>query len=242
MEVMDPSIPTSFIPKRPVTSEATVHATRSRSVGILSLVAVVAVVATIVSFVGVYLYEQRLDGQKATLEESITTARDGLGTEFVSDMKRLGARIEGVKGLIQSHVVVSPIFAALEETTLRSVQYKDFNYDIKTDSATKGQVVEVSLTGTAKSYSTIALQSDAFAQSTLIKNPVFSNLTVDDKTARVDFKLVFTVAVADLSYQKFVDSLNTQVQATTTPSTTTTTPPVTPGVTAPSGGMQVTPQ
>ena len=210
---MDPSIPTSFIPKRPVATEATVHVVHSRTVGLLSLLTVVVVVATIVSFVGVYLYELRLEGQKATLEQSITTARDGLGTEFVSDMKRLSARIEGVKALIKSHVVFSPIFVALEETTLHSVQYKDFKYDIKTDSATKKDVVEVSLTGSAKSYSTIALQSDAFAQNDLIKNPVFSGLTVDDKTARVGFKLVFTVALEDLSYQTFIDSLATTSQA-----------------------------
>lgn len=214
---MDPSIPTSFIPKRPVTSEPSVHVIHSRSVGILSLITVVVVIATIVSFAGVYLYEQRLVSQKATLEQSITSARDGLGTEFVFDMKRLGSRIEGVKTLIKNHVVVSPIFAALEATTLHSVQYKDFNYDIKTDSVTKGQVVEVSLTGTAKSYSTIALQSDAFAKSNLIKNPVFSNLSIDDKTSRVDFKLVFTVAIADLSYQQFVDSLNKPVASPVTP-------------------------
>lgn len=221
---MDPSIPTSFIPKRPVATEATVHVAHSRTVGLLSLVTVVVVVATIVSFVGVYLYGQRLEGQKATLEQSITTARDGLGTEFVSDMKRLSARIEGVKALIKSHVVVSPIFAALEETTLRSVQYKDFQYDIKTDSTTKKDVVEVSLTGSAKSYSTIALQSDAFAQNDLIKNPVFSGLTVDDKTARVGFKLVFTVALEDLSYQTFIDSLPTTAQAQTAPPSTPLTP------------------
>ena len=235
---MDPSIPTSFIPKRPVATEATVHVTHSRTVGILSLLTVVVVVATIVSFVGVYLYEQRLEGQKATLEQSITTARDGLGTEFVSDMKRLGARIEGVKALIKSHVVVSPIFAALEETTLRSVQYKDFQYDIVTDSTTKKEVVEVSLTGSAKSYSTIALQSDAFAQNDLIKNPVFSGLTVDDQTSRVDFKLVFTVALEDLSYQTFVDSLT----GVTVPQTTQVVQPTPPGGTSnPAGTAPVTP-
>ena len=67
------------------------------------------------------------------------------------------------------------------------------------------------------------LQSDAFAQNDLIKNPVFSGLTVDDKDARVGFKLVFTVALEDLSYQKFVDGLN----GVTTSQSTGTVPPTT---------------
>jgi len=207
---MDPTIPTSFIPKRPITSDPiqSSSSSRSSSVGLLTVITVVVVIATAVSFGGVYLYEKRLVSQKSTLQDSINTARDGLGSEFVSDMQRLNARITGVQELLNSHIVVSPIFTALQETTLRSIQYSQFKYDIGTDSVTKAPVVKVDLSGTAKSYSTIALQSDAFLESKLIKNPVFSGLTVDDKTGRVEFKLAFTVAIADLSYQKFFESLN----------------------------------
>lgn len=207
---MDPSIPTSFIPKRPVSTGSFQSASSSgtRSVGLLSVITVVVVIATAVSFGGVYLYEKRLVSQKSTLEQSIDTARDGVGTEFVSDMQRLNARISGVQTLLASHIVVSPIFAALEATTLRSVQYSQFKYDIGVDPLTKGPVVKVDLSGNARSYSTIALQSDAFLESKLIKNPVFSGLNVDDKTGRVEFKLAFTVVIEDLSYQKFFESLN----------------------------------
>lgn len=216
---MDPSIPTSFIPKRPITTQGGVSSSSSssRTVGLLTFVTVISVVATILSFVGVYLYGQRLASQKTTLQNSINTARDGIGSEFVSDMQRLNARISGVQQLLDSHIVVSPIFKELQATTLRSVQYKQFKYDVAVDTLTKAQLVKIDLNGTAKSYSTIALQSDAYSQSKLIKNPVFSGLTVDDKTGRVDFKLSFTVAITDLSYQKFFESL-----ASTTPETSVT--------------------
>jgi len=225
---MDPTIPTSFIPKRPVTSEPLQSSStsgRSRSVGLLTFITVIIALATAVSFGGVYLYEQRLASQKTTLQEDINTARDGIGTEFVTDMQRLNARITGVQQLLNSHIVVSPIFTALQEHTLRSIQYSQFTYDIGVDTVTKKPVVNVDLTGTARSYSTIALQSDAYSQNKLIKNPVFSNLTVDDKTGRVEFKLAFTVAIEDLSYQKFFESLNTTTPAATQPTTIT---PVTP--------------
>ncbi len=204
---MEPNTPTSFIPKRPIESSMTSAPHRSGSVGLLSLLTFVIVLGTGVAFAGVYLYQKQLVSQKAKLEASIKQAQDGIGTEFVSDMKRLDARIDGVKELIKNHIVVTPIFEALEASTLRSVQYKDFSYTLnKVDTVNKVPTVTVDLTGTAKNYSTIALQSDAFSANSLIKNPVFSNLTVDDKTRAINFKLKFSTNVSDLSYQTFIDS------------------------------------
>lgn len=210
---MEPSIPTSFIPKRPIDPGIDIAPTRSKSLGLLSLITFVVVIGTGLAFGGVYLYEKQLISQKAKLTQSIGEARDGIGTEFVSDMKRLDARISGVKELINNHVVVTPIFEALQATTLRSIQYKDFSYLVKFDQLTKTNSLTVDLTGSAKNYASIALQSDAFSTNKLIKNPVFSNLTVDDKTRNVNFKLSFSVDMADLSYQTFIDSrTNNQTQ------------------------------
>ncbi len=203
---MEPTLPTSFIPKRPITNEVVVSHTRSRTVGLLSIITAIVVVATIVSFAGVYLYEKTLTAKKVRLEREINEAKSGIGSDFLTDMKRLNARISGVKTLLGGHIVISPIFQALEATTLRSVQYKRFTYEFKPDPLTKAQVVQVQLEGVAKTYSTIALQSDAFAQSSLIKNPVFSNLVVDDKTGNIGFKLTFDVTPVDLSFQTFIDA------------------------------------
>ncbi len=208
---MEPMMPTSFIPKRPVSTEP-VSAPRPKShvVGILSLLAFVAVLAAGVSYVGVRLYQKNVLAQKQKADLQINEARKGIGTEFLADMKRLDARINAAKQTIGSHIVVSPIFAALEQTTLRSVQYKTFSYAFAPDQSTKETVVRVTLTGTAKAYATIALQSDSFTQNTLIKNPVFSNLTIDEKTNDVNFKLTFDVNPASLSYEAFIASLGRQ--------------------------------
>ncbi len=201
---METMMPTSFIPKRPVSSEPVPTQKHGHAVGILSLLAVVVVIATILSYGGVRLYQKQLIAQKAKTDELINEARKGIGTEFLADMKRLDARIAGVKTTVNNHIVVSPIFAALEQTTLRSIQYKSFMYEFGTDATTRATTVQVTLLGTAKSYSTIALQSDSFTQNKLIKNPVFSNLTVDDKSSLVNFKLVFTVDPSALSYEAFI--------------------------------------
>lgn len=224
---MEPAIPTSFIPKRPVMSESLSSAPRrTKTVGALSLVTVIIILGTLASFAGVYLYEQQLISQKAKLEALLIEVRDGIGTDFVADMRRLDTRIDGVKQLIKNHIIVTPIFRELEAKTLRSVQYKEFSYIYTPDDKTKIQQVTVELTGSAKSYATIALQSDAFSDSTLIKNPVFSNLTVDEKTKAINFRLMFTVDPAALSYQAFIDSMNTQQSSAPTTAVPTVEQPV----------------
>lgn len=212
---MEPTIPTSFIPKNPVSGEVRPRAQSAngkRVVGLLTFITVITVIAAILSFVGVYLYEQRLTNQKQTLEQSITDARTDLGSDFVAEMQRLEQRIKGVKSLLASHVVISPIFEELQAQTLRSVRFTKFEYTIQQDMQTNQAVVDVSLSGVARSYAIVALQSDALAESKMFKNPVFSNLTLEEQTGNVNFSLTFTVDAADLSYQKFIEKRGMPLQ------------------------------
>ncbi len=239
---MEPLVSTSFIPKRPVSTEPSSPTHHGVAVGLLSFVTIIIVLATGAAFAGVYLYQKSLDGQKVQLQSSLTQAQNGLGTSFVSDMKRLSLRITGVKALIQNHVVVSPIFAALQATTLQTVQYKNFTYAFTTDTGTNAKQVQVTITGVAKNYATLALQSDAYGKSTLIRNPVFSDLTVEDKTQQIDFKLTFTVSPSDLSYITFINNLqgtaapvsDSSLTPTLTPVPATVTPVSTVSAQAPS--------
>lgn len=200
-------MPTSFIPKRPVSSDPITPKNNSHATGLLSFVAIFFVLLTIVSYVGVFLYGKQLKNQKAKSETEISEAKNSIGTTFLGDMKRLNDRIDSVNTLINKHIVVTPIFSALEQTTLRSIQYKTFSYEFVQDPTTLMIGVKVTLTGTAKGYPTIALQSDSFTQNRLIKNPVFSALTVDDKSSAVNFKLTFNVDPEALSYEKFISNI-----------------------------------
>ncbi len=204
---MEPNIPTSFIPKRPVENvpEARVS---SHPFGLLSLLTVVIFIATALAIGGVFIYERQLAATQIQMQQKINDARQGLGLSFVSDMKELDNRITGIKDLLQNHIVVTPIFTALQASTLRSVQYKNFTYSFVSAGAISPQkMVQVQMTGTAKNYETIALQSDAFAKSNFIKDAVFSNLTVDDKKGVINFNLRFSVDASALSYQSFIDTL-----------------------------------
>lgn len=205
---MDPGIPTSFIPKRPIEPgmDASANVPR-RHTNVVTLLTVVIILATAGVYGITYVYESSLTRQVETAKQTLTQARDGIGTDFVSDMKRLNDRISTIKTLLTNHVVVTPIFQALEATTLRSVQYKSFTYTLADTTAQNAKSVDVTLQGTTKNYATLALQSDAFLGNPLIKNPVFSDLAVNDTTHAIDFKLGFQSDMHALSYEAFIASL-----------------------------------
>ena len=225
---MDPGIPSSFIPKRPIEPGVDASATTPRRhTNALTLLIIIIILATAGAYAITYVYETNLNRQVASAKQTLTQARDGIGTDFVSDMKRLNDRISAIKSLLANHVVVTPIFQALEATTLRSVQYKSFTYTLSDTTAQNGKNVDVTLQGTTKNYATLALQSDAFLGNPLIKNPVFSDLAVNDTAHAIDFKLGFQSDAHSLSYEAFIASLgttsaNTTVQ--TTAAATTNTP------------------
>lgn len=202
---MEPFAPqTSFIPKKPIDTSDVVVTTHRSGGGLIGFLCFFMVLISGLSYGGVYAYNKSLVSQKAELDQKLAKARDSIGTDFVSDMKRLNSRITGVKSLIDNHIVVTPIFKALQDTTLRTIVYNNFSYDFKTDDTTKKTVVTVTLTGTAKSYAAIALQSDAFTKTPVIRNPIFSDLKINTKTNTVDFKLVFACDPKDLSYEHFL--------------------------------------
>lgn len=205
---MDPQIPTSFIPKRPVVAnDSSSYENKARKpLGLMSLIAIVVLLATLLSSAGIFLFEKQLISRKEMKEQRKAEAEKDLGGDFIARMKVFDNRIVSIKTLIQNHIVVTPIFKALQEFTLRSVQYNNFSYLIVTNSS-KQDMVRVLMKGSAKSYETIALQSDEFAKSKIIKDAVFSGLTLEEKKGVINFDLTFNVDMKDVSYQSFIDSL-----------------------------------
>ena len=103
---------------------------------------------------------------------SAAKARAAFEPEFIDELRRLDKRIEHSKNIISRHLALSSFFDVLEKATLENVQFKS----IRLSANPQGSSLDLSLAGLARSYASVALQSDAFGKTEGVKNPIFSQL------------------------------------------------------------------
>jgi hypothetical protein len=189
---------TSFIPKKPLAEERA-PAAPTRRYGLLSLIATIIFFATIAAAGGVYLYRVSLASQVAELSASLDRARAAFEPSLVETLTTLDKRLSASAEVLAGHTTVSPVFQSLEDLTLKSVRFTKFAYEIPEDT----KLMTVTMSGTARSYTSIALESDMLGRNKYFQDVVFSNLQLDS-AGNVGFDLEFTVDPAFLDYGSVV--------------------------------------
>lgn len=198
---METNFQTSFIPKKPMVPERTV---RSRPLGLLTILSLLVFFTVLIATGALYFYKETLAKSIANMENDLRKAETRFEPEAISKFELLNRRLNAGKTALDRHVAISPIFKALEEVTMKSVRYNKFSYSLEGNANTK---MIVKLDGIASDYRSIALQSDLYSQSKYFKNPIFSNLSLDNKGS-VNFDLEFTVDPVFVDYKKLVEGTN----------------------------------
>ncbi len=189
---------TSFIPKKPIVEPVV---TEKVGLGIFGFIGVLIFVISSALAGGVYFYEGNLNQQLTDKQTQLSNARNSLEPSLMASAKTLGRRITDANEILSNHIIVSPIFQALQLNTLKSIQFTNFSY--KTPSGPKDKV-SIQLSGIARDYTSIALESDQLAKNKDIQNPLFSGLSLDSQTGKVNFSLDFTVSQDLVSFVKHV--------------------------------------
>jgi hypothetical protein len=198
---MDTDFQTSFIPKRPLAEE---RVTRPKSVSVFLFVGVIFFIASVASAGFVYIYKTSIEKNVEQMKKDLQTAGEVFEGDFLTELERTDKRINSAGEVLSNHLILSPIFEALSQVTLRSIQFTKFGYTIVSTPA-PGRI-DVQMSGKSQGYTPIALQSDALAGNKYIKNPIFSNLTLDEQ-GNVIFNLNFSV---DPKFVLFGEVLNRQ--------------------------------
>ncbi|MCX6754242.1 MAG: hypothetical protein NTU81_00200 [Candidatus Nomurabacteria bacterium] len=208
---MENSFQTSFIPKKPITSSVSSREPTS----LFSIIATFLLILSIIAPIGLFFYKSYLTKQKESLSASLLIARNSFEKDTIDELGSFDKRIGIAKQLLNSHIILSPMFSLLGDLTIPSVQYTNFSQQ----STDKGFTVTVD--GIASDYKSIVNQSEAFgsAKGSTFKNVLFSNLT-KDKNNNVSFNLKFDVAPSLLSY-KNNSAYNAQAGSTNNPVNTT---------------------
>lgn len=177
---MDPQTTTSFIPKKPLVSGSR----RGSTVGLLMLASILIFIMSLVAAGATFLYEQYLKSAIDSKSNSLTISQNAFDLGVIQDLVRLDSLIGQSKEILTKHVAPSAIFYLLSSQTLEKVQFSKFEY-----AAGESGVATIHLDGTADSFSTVALQSDQFGASKVLKNIVFSNINISADTGRVTFSV-----------------------------------------------------
>ncbi|MBP9802911.1 MAG: hypothetical protein KBD14_01225 [Candidatus Pacebacteria bacterium] len=190
---MEQNFQTSFIPKKPIVEDTTKTSSSSSFFVVLSVLVFITVV---LAFGGLYLYTNILTKNITAKKDQLDRANQRFEIDRINELKLLDKRLKAGSKVLDKHISISPIFEILQKITMKTVRYTKFSYEV----TEKGEI-NIKMNGQALGYRYIALQSDLFSEEKNLINPVFSNLTLDDKS-NVNFDLSFSVDPSLVDYEE----------------------------------------
>ncbi len=191
---MEQEFQTSFIPKKPLAEERVV---RQPSLNIFNFIGIIIFIMAVVGAGGVYFWQSALTTQVKDAQASLQKARDKFEINSVRDLQTLEKRLGSADELVTNHIVMAPIFQALQEMTLKTVRFTKFSYTFT--GTTNVKDMQIKMSGIAKNYNSLALQADALGKNKYFRDPIFSNLSLDDK-GNILFEVQFSLDPIFLSY------------------------------------------
>ena len=171
---MPDRVTTSFIPKESLMQDRSPRPQRRNPFVFLNLIGAGILIITVLAAGGVFLLKSYTEQSIASKRTSLDRQRAAFEPATIEELLRLDKRINASSALLKSHYALTLIFDDLESRTGENVRFKTFKYE----PAGPGRFA-VSMSGTAKSFNSVAVQSDSFGKSNVVKDPIFSNLNLD---------------------------------------------------------------
>lgn len=219
---MEPKFRTSFIPKAPIVAATAVKRTRGTG-SLLFLLAVIVFLGSSALAIGTFLYTSYLEASLQSKKESLERARAAFEPALIQELTRLDSRLSVGRKLLHGHLAATGFFSLLEQNTLQGIRFKNLKFDAQAPDR-----ITISMAGEAVSFGAVALQSDAFGRIRTIRDPIFSDLNIDQKGAVV-FNFSAFVDPSVVSYERVISERGTPPAPTNTgdssgEATTTQTP------------------
>ena len=197
---MEPKFRTSFIPKKALATASNIQKKRGGFLGTIMLLALIIALGAVILSVGAFLYQQILEVNITRKSETLERARAAFEPTLIEELVRIDSRIESAETILYQHITPSVLFESLEDLTLKSVQFQDFSLTRVSDDR-----ISISMKGVANNFRGVALQADVFGKSKLIREPIFSNLNLNQEGKAV-FSLSAFIDPAFINFVSRVDS------------------------------------
>lgn len=191
---METKFQTSFIPKKPITTQVAVRT--SSPISVFFLVGVVLFIGALAGAGGIIVWQQQLDAKQESLKAEVEKQKKQFDSDFLGVLKQKTNKISSAKELLNNHLSVSDVFNMIGAITVENVRYKNFKmiYDPKGN-----KPVDIAMSGEAKNYETIAYQADVLADNKYLHNAYLASPQLQ-ANGYVNFSLTGTVDPADIKY------------------------------------------
>jgi len=196
---MEQDFQTSFIPKKPMIEE---RAVSSRPTSLFTIISIFIFFTVIIVTGALYFYNGILAKNITQMESDLNLAQDRFEPSKIVQLQVLDKRLIASNEVLSNHIAISPIFDALQAITMKTIGYTKFSYNFDDSKNTK---ITIKMSGTAIGYTSIALQADLFSKNKYLIDPIFSNLSLDDK-GNVTFDLDFSVDPNFVDYKKMLET------------------------------------
>jgi hypothetical protein len=220
---MDTKFQTSFIPKKPIMSDPNMAIRRSS--GGTSIFMFVAIIIFVLSIGGIgftFAWKKVLLDKQLAKQLELKQKEASFNETLIDQLKKANTKIDLGSQLLKKHLAVTELFDIVSQLTIQGVKFNSFEFSnaevSKTSggtapNSTTGEGIKFSMKGVGNDFKSIAFQSDVLGESekygtkTMIKNPIISDLVVDEK-GRVEFTFTGFVSTDDLLYSKTFKSTN----------------------------------
>ena len=175
------TIPTSFVPKQPVSSGPRFSKTGGNTFLVISLV---ILGISIAGAIGVFAYEHYLTSVREGKAAAVKAEQDAVDPTAIEEFVRMRDRLRYAGGVLDAHVAASGFFDLLESVTLQTVRFDTLSFTLAEDRS-----AEIQMSGVARTFNALAAQSTALAGERLVKRAIFSDIAVDETNDTVTFSL-----------------------------------------------------
>lgn len=148
---------------------------------------------------GLYGYNFYLKKAIAAKSAELEQERAAFAPALIEELRRLDSRFKVAQDLLNAHTAPTQLFDLLSRVTVKTVELDILSYQMNDDGD-----IAVILDGTARNFASLALQSEEFNKESAIREPVFSNFSLDD-FGNVLFQAEISVNPLALSY---IDMVN----------------------------------
>ncbi len=211
---METKFQTSFIPKRPLVPEQSV-----RMHGSNSIFMIIGMLIFIVSLGGAgftFVAEKYLINAQEQLKIDLKDREKKFDSALIEKLKKANTKIDIAKEILSNHIATSEIFDIIAGLTIEGVYFQSLDISKEGDSGVSGGgntgIYKIGMKGLANSFSSVAFQSDVLGKSEkygtnkVIKNPILSNLAVDDG-GNVSFDFSAEISQSDINYEKILNEI-----------------------------------